>query len=66
MSNNSIGKVYGVHIKDISCPGCGRRYGHHKTKVDTISRKCSSCVKQQSYTEVNLVSAEEFIQGLLS
>jgi 4-hydroxy-3-methylbut-2-en-1-yl diphosphate synthase IspG/GcpE len=60
-----IDKVYGVPKEEISCPGCGRKYGHHKTTVDQISQECSSCCKQQGRTEVQLVSATRFIEEVL-
>jgi acetate kinase len=55
-----IDKTYGIPVENISCPGCGRRYGHHRTSVDTITHECSSCVKGNK--EVELVSAKEFIE----
>lgn len=62
---NDINKKYGVPNKMVSCPGCGLVYGHHNTKVDTISQECSTCVKAFKYPEVNLIKAEEFIKILL-
>ena len=61
----SIDNKYRVPLEEISCPGCGRKYGHHKTKVDTISQECSSCVKEFKYKEYNLVSSKEFIEDIL-
>jgi hypothetical protein len=61
----NIDKVYLVPIEEISCPGCGRKYGHHKTKVDTISQECSTCVKNFGYKEFNFISATEFIEQIL-
>lgn len=61
----SIDKKYRVPVEEISCPGCGRRYGHHKTTVDTISQECSSCVKKFEYTEFNFVSSTDFIEQIL-
>ena len=61
----NIDNKYRVPIEEISCPGCGRKYGHHKTKVDTISQECSSCVKEFKYKEYNLVESREFIEDIL-
>lgn len=61
----NIDKKYKIPIKEISCPGCGRKYGHHKTKVDTISQECSSCVKLFNYKKYNLVEASLFIEEYL-
>lgn len=61
----NIDDKYRVPIEEISCPGCGRKYGHHKTKVDTISQECSKCVSDFRYKEFNLVSAKEFIEEIL-
>ena len=62
---DNIDKIYGVPIKEIGCPACGRKYGHHKTKVDTISEECSSCVKDAGYKETNFVEAKYFIEEIL-
>lgn len=61
----NIDKKYGVPLKEISCPGCGRKYGHHRTKVDTISQECSSCVKLYNYKDIDLVDASVFIEKYL-
>jgi hypothetical protein len=61
----NIDKIYGVPVEEISCPGCGRKYGHHKTKVDINSQECSSCVKIFGYTDVKLVDAKYFIEKIL-
>lgn len=60
-----IDKVYGVPTKEISCPGCGQKYGHHRTKVDTISQECSACVNEFKYKKVDLVDAKYFIEEIL-
>lgn len=39
----NIDKKYRIPVEEISCPGCGRKYGHHKTKVDTKSRVLFLC-----------------------
>jgi hypothetical protein len=61
-----IDKKYRIPIEEISCPGCGRRYGHNRTKVDTISQECSSCVKQFGYKEFNLVDSTDYIENFLN
>lgn len=61
----NIDKKYRVPIEEISCPGCGQKYGHHNTKVDTISEECSACVKEWERTEFNLVDAKYFIENIL-
>lgn len=61
----NIDKKYGVPVELISCPGCGQKYGHHNTKVDTISEECSSCVKQYQRDEFDFVSAKDFIENFL-
>ena len=65
MSYDEIDKKYNVPKDMISCPGCGQRYGHHNTKVDTESEECSSCVKQAGYDNINLVDADTFIRSIL-
>lgn len=61
----NIDNKYRIPVEEISCPGCGRKYGHHKTKVDIISEECSSCVKEYGYKEVDLISADKFIESIL-
>jgi transposase-like protein len=61
-----IDKIYLIPIKHISCPACGRKYGHHKTLVDTISQECSSCVKNFNYKDINLITATEYIETYLN
>ncbi len=60
-----IDKKYGVPIEEISCPGCGLKYGHHKTKVDINSQECSICAKK-CYINIKLVTAEYFIEKILN
>lgn len=60
-----IDKKYLIPKKHISCPGCGRRYGHHNTKVDIISEECSSCVKRFGREEFEFVNADFFIEKSL-
>jgi len=60
-----ISKKWGVPVEEVSCPDCGMQYGHHKTKVDTISELCSVCVKERSYKKVNLVDADKYVSEML-
>lgn len=60
-----IDSKYGIPVEEISCPGCGQKYGHHNTKVDKISQECSTCVKKFGYKEVELVESKEFIEKIL-
>lgn len=61
-----IDKKYGVPVKEISCPGCGQKYGHHNTKVDVNTQECSSCAKEfHDKKTLNLISAKEFIENNL-
>ena len=62
---HNIDKIYKVPVELISCPGCGRRYGHHKTKVDLISQECSICCKENNYKKVDLMDAKYFIEEIL-
>ncbi len=65
MNTYNIDKKYGVALEEISCPGCGRRYGHHRTKVDITSQECSACVKERGFKEFELVDAKYFIEDIL-
>ena len=60
----NIDKKYRIPVDEISCPGCGQKYGHHNTKVDLISQECSSCVKN-SNKPMELVTSKEFIENVL-
>jgi len=61
----NIDKKYGVPIKNLTCPGCGLKYGHHRTKVDLNSEECSKCVKDFNRENVDLVTADYFIETIL-
>lgn len=61
----NIDKKYGIPVEEISCPGCGRKYGHHKTKVDIKSEECSACINKFPREDVELVDAEYFIEKIL-
>ena len=62
----SIDKDYMIPIEEISCPGCGQKYGHHNTKVDIKSEECSACAKEfRESKELELVEASYFIEQVL-
>lgn len=54
---------YFVPDKEISCPGCGKLYGHNGTRVDLYSEECEECAK--NYQKTDFVSAEEFIEKVM-
>jgi hypothetical protein len=60
----TIDKKYLVPVEEISCPGCGQKYGHHNTNVDLISQECSKCCKSRDDV-VEMVSAKFFIESIL-
>lgn len=45
MGDGRIDSAYLVPIEDISCPGCGQRFGHHGSLSCTDCEECSSCHK---------------------
>lgn len=62
----NIDKKYGVPIEEIACPGCGQKYGHHKTKVCSNCSECSKCCGCLKRSEKqNLWDADEFIKNVL-
>ena len=66
MDKDNIDEKYLIPKGYISCPGCGRRYGHHNTKVDINTEECSSCVKKfDNDEEAEFVSAQFFIEEIL-
>ena len=60
-----MGKYINLPQEHISCPGCGRKYGHHNTKVDIHTEECSSCCKEMGYSDCEYVTAEEFIENYI-
>lgn len=56
---------YNCPRKEISCPDCGRIYGHHNTLVDEVNELCSVCSKDRGYKDIKLVPAPYFINKLL-
>lgn len=62
----NIDKEYMIPIEEISCPGCGRKYGHHRTKVDIRSQECSACATEFiPKDDLELVEATYFIEEIL-
>jgi len=59
--NEEITK-FGLPRDYVSCPGCGRLYGHHKTKVHVETEECSSCMPGHDKGEY--LSAIDFIEHL--
>jgi hypothetical protein len=59
-----IDKKYGVPKEEISCPGCGLKYSHHNTLVDTISQECSKCCEYRD-NETNFISGTSYIEEIL-
>jgi len=57
-----IDKKYGVPSKDISCPGCGLKYGHHNTGVCVNCEECSKCCRCSQKT---IIKADEFIVNIV-
>lgn len=61
-----IDRKYGIPVEEISCPGCGLKYGHHKTKVCSHCNECSKCCWCKDRNETpNLMNADIFIQEIL-
>ncbi len=63
-----IDKEYLIPIDDISCPNCGRRYGHHNSLVETNTELCKPCFikKPSSYNiKPKYVTGQKFIHFIL-
>lgn len=65
MTGERISRRWGVPSKEVSCPDCGKEYGHNNTKVDTISELCSTCIKKRGEKTVELISAEDFVSTII-
>jgi len=61
MAKNGVDKQYGIPVEDMSCPSCGRKYGHHNTRVCTYCEECSSCCTCKGR---KVISVEEFMKSL--
>lgn len=57
-----IYKAYGVPLKYVSCPGCGKVYGHDGTKTCSNCQECSECCECEN---PDLIDSEEFITIIL-
>lgn len=69
MQLDNIDKYYGIPKEEISCPSCGLKYGHHKTKVCKKCELCTSCVKDSSPCDIckdkEIITAKDFIENVL-
>ena len=59
-----IHPVWGRPIEDVSCPGCGKVYGHDGTTVCTQCEECSSCCKERRCPTPTTITADEFVESL--
>ena len=72
MQIENVSKRYGIPKEEISCPDCGRVYGHHNTFVCHECERCSkcceelSCINENSNFPHNFVSAKYFIEFVLN
>lgn len=55
-------KYSDIPIEHISCPYCGKKYGHHNTTVETKTEACSKCYKDLYTEKGEFVEANTFIQ----
>ena len=46
----------------VSCPRCGRLYGHHNTKVCKKCEECSFCHKRNTCDNHDFMNAKDFIR----
>lgn len=58
-NGEKIDPAYGVPVKHISCPGCGKRYNK------TVCKNCQECSKCCGCNEQKLIPADEFIKMIL-
>ena len=66
MSRNSfeLDPLYLVPTEEISCPGCGLRYGWHKRRVCANCEECSKCCRCAK-GEQNLAEANDYITKVI-
>lgn len=67
-----LDKLYRIPSKEISCPGCGQKYGHHNTSVCPDCQECSKCcvdskraLQLDSCNKENYMSAKKYIEEIL-
>jgi hypothetical protein len=53
----------GIPQEDISCPECGNKYGHRRTKVCTNCEECSACCRCK---RPKMIPSAEAIQNILN
>lgn len=63
MGSDLISKKYGIPSKEISCPDCGKEYGHHKTTVELHSQLCSSCFLQRKKLGDMIIEDPKFVNA---
>lgn len=58
----NIHPTWGVPKEDVSCPGCGHVYGHHRTTVCSECEECSSCCQCEAPNHIPAkVAIENFL-----
>lgn len=62
MGYGEIVEKWGLPRKDVSCPYCGRVYGHHNTKVCMTCEECSKCCR--CVDDKFYLSADDYVAGL--
>jgi hypothetical protein len=60
-----MGNSWNVPDEEVSCPGCGKLYGHDQTTVCKVCEECSACHPSAVCKKPELVAAETFVEGLL-
>lgn len=61
MDQHDIYEKYGLPRDYVSCPSCGKIYGHHNTKSCSVCSECSKCCDCRN---PEMVKAEELIDIL--
>jgi hypothetical protein len=57
--------THGIPREMTACPGCGRQYGHHKTKVCKNCEECSACHADNPCDKPEFQSASVMIALIL-
>lgn len=59
---DKIAEDLGIPTEEVSCPGCGHRYGRFNRKVCKNCEGCSKCCRCKT---PELISAEEMIAKIM-
>lgn len=61
-----MGNPWNLPHEEVSCPACGKIYGHDGTTVCRECEECSSCHDPKICRKPEFISADTFVEKLFS